>query len=76
MEKEKINYKGDEFLVEDLSEKSQYVVKQLKDLNTQIEGGKMRLDQLEVAYNSFTKILEEELEQDSEVKTENEFIAE
>ncbi len=76
MEKEKINYKGDEFLVEDLSEKSQYVVKQLKDLNTQIEGVKMRLDQLEVAYNSFTKILEEELEQDSEVKTENEFIAE
>ncbi len=76
MEKEKINYKGDEFLVEDLSEKSQYVVKQLKDLNTQIEGVKMRLDQLEIAYNSFTKILEEELEQDSEVKTENEFIAE
>lgn len=76
MEKEKINYKGDEILIEDLSEKSQYVVKQLKDLNTQIEGVKMRLDQLEIAYSSFTKILEEELEQTSEVKTENEFIAE
>ena len=76
MEKEKINYKGDDILVEDLSEKAQYIVKQLKDLSTQVEGVKMRLDQLEVAYNSFTKILEEELEQASEVKTENEFIAE
>jgi len=76
MEKEKISYKGNDILVEDLSEKAQYIVKQLKDLSTQVEGVKMRLDQLEVAYNSFTKILEEELEQDSEVKTENEFIAE
>ena len=76
MEKEKISYKGNDILVEDLSEKAQYVIKQLKDLSTQIESIKMRLDQLEVCYNSFTTILESELDVESEAKTESEFMAE
>lgn len=70
---EKINYNGEEYELADLSEKGQYFVAQLKKLAAKIDDTKFSLDQYEVAYNTFTKLLGEEI--NPEAKTADEFVA-
>ena len=48
--------------VSSLSEKAKYLVAQLKDLQTQMQQTRARLDQIEVASSGFTQLLEAELE--------------
>jgi len=51
------------YVIEDLSDKAQYLVGQLQDLAQQANVTRARLDQLEVARNGFTELLREELAQ-------------
>jgi len=51
------------YVIEDLSDKAQYLVGQLQDLAQQANATRARLDQLEVARNGFTELLREELTQ-------------
>jgi len=51
------------YVIEDLSDKAQYLVGQLQDLAQQANATRARLDQLEVARNGFTELLREELAQ-------------
>lgn len=48
--------------VSTISEKAKYLVAQLKDLQTQAQQTRARLDQIEVASSGFTQLLEAELE--------------
>jgi hypothetical protein len=74
MEQEKINFNGTEYAIEDLTDKGKYFVMQLKNLSKQLEETKIKLDQLEVAYKSFTDLLGQEIEPSG--STEDEFVAE
>jgi len=49
------------YVIEDLSEKAQYLVGQLQDLAQQGNATRARLDQIEVARSGFTDMLREEL---------------
>lgn len=61
MSQETINIDGKDYTVSDLSEKAQYCIAQIQDLQNQESLSKSRLDQIQVALQGFTGILKEEL---------------
>ena len=60
------------YVIEDLSEKSQYLIAQLQDLNAQKAQTSARLDQISVGIDGFTGLLTKELEESEEVEVEEE----
>jgi len=60
-EKPTLVFEDNNYVIEDLSEKAQYLVSQLQDLAQQGNATRARLDQIEVARTGFTKMLREEL---------------
>ena len=60
-EKPTLVFDDNNYVIEDLSEKAQYLVGQLQDLTQQGNATRARLDQIEVARNGFTEMLREEL---------------
>lgn len=61
-----LNFNDKEYDMDTLSEKAQYLVGQLQDLGAQSSAQRARLDQLEAAKSTFSRMLEEELESPSE----------
>jgi hypothetical protein len=62
MSDNKVTFKGVEYDVDSLSDKSKYFVNQLQDLNKQASQARAKLDQIEVAAKGFGDMLQEELE--------------
>ena len=60
-EKPTLVFEDNSYVIEDLSEKAQYLVGQLQDLAQQANATRGRLDQIEVARTGFTEMLREEL---------------
>lgn len=60
-EKPTLVFDDNNYVIEDLSEKAQYLVGQLQDLAQQGNVTRARLDQIEVARAGFTDMLREEL---------------
>ena len=60
-EKPPLVFEDNNYVIEDLSEKAQYLVGQLQDLAQQGNATRALLDQIEVARNGFTDMLREEL---------------
>ena len=60
-EKPTLVFDDNNYVIEDLSEKAQYLVGQLQDLAQQGSATRARLDQIEVARSGFTEMLREEL---------------
>ena len=60
-EKPTLVFEDNNYVIEDLSEKAQYLVGQLQDLAQQGSATRARLDQIEVARTGFTDMLREEL---------------
>ena len=60
-EKPTLVFEDNNYVIEDLSEKAQYLVGQLQDLAQQGTATRARLDQIEVARVGFTDMLREEL---------------
>ena len=60
-EKPTLVFDDNNYVIEDLSEKAQYIVGQLQDLAQQANASRARLDQIEVARSGFTEMLREEL---------------
>lgn len=60
-EKPTLVFDDNNYVIEDLSEKAQYLVGQLQDLAQQGNSTRARLDQIEVARVGFTDMLREEL---------------
>jgi hypothetical protein len=60
-EKPTLVFDDNNYVIEDLSDKAQYIVGQLQDLAQQANGSRARLDQIEVARNGFTEMLRAEL---------------
>jgi hypothetical protein len=60
-EKPTLVFDDNNYVIEDLSEKAQYLVGQLQDLAQQGSATRARLDQIEVARAGFTDMLREEL---------------
>ena len=60
-EKPTLVFEDNNYVIEDLSEKAQYLVGQLQDLTQQGNATRARLDQIEVARTGFTDMLREEL---------------
>lgn len=60
-EKPTLVFDDNNYVIEDLSEKAQYIVGQLQDLAQQGNATRARLDQIEVARSGFTNMLREEL---------------
>ena len=70
-EKPTLVFEDNNYVIEDLSEKAQYLVGQLQDLAQQGSATRARLDQIEVARQGFTDMLREEL---SEAPAEGEVV--
>ena len=60
-EKPTLVFDDNNYVIEDLSEKAQYLVGQLQDLAQQGSATRARLDQIEVVRAGFTDMLREEL---------------
>ena len=60
-EKPTLVFEDNNYVIEDLSEKAQYLVGLLQDLAQQGSATRARLDQIEVARQGFTDMLREEL---------------
>ena len=60
-EKPTLVFEYNNYVIEDLSEKAQYLVGQLQYLAQQGSATRARLDQIEVARQGFTDMLREEL---------------
>ncbi len=60
-----------EYTVDDLSERAQHLVAQLKDVDSQVKALNSRLEQMQLANQGFTQLLQQELQNFPE-----EFIAE
>ena len=52
---------GENYVIEDLSDRAKYFVGQLQDLQQQTSAQKARLDQIEVARSGFTEMLKDEI---------------
>lgn len=52
---------GENYVIEDLSDKAKYLVGQLQDLQQQASQTSARADQIEVARQGFTSLLKEEI---------------
>lgn len=72
-----ITYNNQEYKIDELSEKAQYFVTQLRKLTTDIQETRLILDRHEIAYKAFTDLLGEELEAPTKTASEEaEFVAE
>ena len=60
-EKPTLVFDDNNYVIEDLSDKAQYIVGQLQDLAQQGNATRARLDQIEVARTGFTDMLAAEL---------------
>ena len=60
-EKPTLVFDDNNYVIEDLSDKAQYIVGQLQDLAQQGNATRARLDQIEVARQGFTDMLRGEL---------------
>lgn len=65
-ESQTITIDDKQYVVSDLSEKAQYCIAQVQDLQQQETSTKARLDQIQVATKGFTDILKSELPADAE----------
>lgn len=65
-EPQTISIDDKQYVVTDLSEKAQYCIAQVQDLQQQETSTKARLDQIQVAAKGFTDILKSELPADAE----------
>ena len=65
-----LSFNDENYVIDDLSDQAKYIVAQLQDLEQQLTGNRARLDQLEVAKNGFTNLLQEELEKPDEPEGE------
>ena len=61
-----ISINDKEYKVDELSERSKYLVAQIQDMQTQANQTRARLDQIEVGMRGFTSLLQEELEKPEE----------
>lgn len=52
---------GKEYPINDMSDRSKYILGQLQDLEQQARATKAKLDQIEVARAGFTELLKKEL---------------
>ena len=57
-----ISLNGEEYKVDELSDKAKYLVSQVQDMQTQANQSRARLDQIQVGITGFTNLLQEELE--------------
>ena len=51
-----------EYTVDDLSERAQHLVAQLKDVDSQVTALNSRLEQMQLANKGFTQLLQQELQ--------------
>ena len=61
-EEKTITLNGIDYDIDQVSEKAQYMVEQLKDLKIQQQQMRARLDQIDVCRRGFTQLLQTELE--------------
>lgn len=61
-EEKTITLNGIDYDIDQVSEKAQYMVEQLKDLKIQQQQMRARLDQIDVCSRGFTQLLQTELE--------------
>lgn len=66
-EKPTLVYDDKTYIIEDLSDRAQYIINHIQDLTNQIGVAKGKLDQLEVAKRGFTNMLEEELKEEGAI---------
>jgi hypothetical protein len=64
--KETVNVKGKNYIIEDLSDKSKYFLGQLQDLGQQQRLSTARLHQIEMAVSGFEKEFEASLKEEPE----------
>lgn len=60
-EKPTLSFEGNNYVIEDLSDKAKYLVGQLQDILQQMSATRARLDQIEVCQRGFEQLLREEL---------------
>ena len=66
-----ISMNDKEYKVEDLSDKSKYLITQLQDMQTQESQARARIDQIQVGITGFTNLLQQELENPDEEEVVN-----
>lgn len=77
MDENSITFNNEEYKIDELSEKAQYFVTQLKKLTADIQETRLTLDRDEIAYKAFTDLLGEELNTPTKTASEEaEFVAE
>ena len=69
-----ISMNDKEYKVDDLSEKSKYLVSQVQDMQAQANQTRAKLDQIEVGIRGFTSLLQEELENPAPDEVESEVV--
>jgi hypothetical protein len=65
-DEETISMNDIEYKVNELSERSKYLISQVQDMQTQANQTRAKLDQIQVGITGFTNLLQEELERPSE----------
>jgi hypothetical protein len=63
-EKPTLVFEDNTYVIEDLSEKAQYIVRQLQTISTEQNIARDALDRLEVARNGFVELLKAELHEE------------
>jgi len=71
MEENTITVDGVDYDIDSLSDKSKHCINQIKNLKEKIQKASMELEQLDVAYNSYSEILLSEIKS----KDKEEFLA-
>jgi FtsZ-binding cell division protein ZapB len=66
-EKATITLDGNNYVIEDLSEKAQYCIGQIQDLQQQSNAARARLDQLVMSENGFMEKLREAIAEPEEL---------
>ena len=69
-EKPTLVFNDKNYIIEDMSDKAQYLIAQLQDLNAQKQQTAARLDQISVGIDGFTGLLTKQLEEDENPETE------
>ena len=69
-QKETVTVGGKNYIVDDLSDKSKYLLAQLQDLSQQQNSTRARLHQVEIAIQGFEKEFENSIKEESDQGTE------
>lgn len=64
-EKPTLTFEGNNYVIEDLSDRARYLVGQLQDILQQMGATRARLDQIEVCQKGFEELLREELAEEA-----------